>query len=517
MYSKRRSTRSTFWADLSRTQPERVQSAVHSTAVSAESVMLATPSYAARSASHPLTRQQENAALARYEDNVKSAFDRIEPVLREVAAMQHESEFEKRAQALAQAKLGYELPQHVLAKAWVDPLDMRALYAWCVFETYRRWVDDYYRQPTDFGLNGEEFASFMQSCGYHYLDFTPCADGRLAHAVRYVLRLPGSKVRRKAHAGAMFDVEESLQKWVEVEHSRYREGQPNMPDAPTRYLKVVMYHYCGSDPLHEGCAAHGSDTERAAAAGLSRLLEFKKAIETSFCCGASIDLLLIGIDTDTDAIRVHVPDAKGQVSLRRFIDAVALYEETYRSSAVEARERIKARVEQVAADEGAGAAAPGMMNLIASLLVNNLSQIDYVRRYHGGRYSDVGHNERFIGTGAGFDELQLRNLTYFAYLKTVEEGAADLDVGIKIFTGLNVSRGLPVPVVVRFDYPSHVPHARDRAVERCLRVGQALESRYAPLRVAGKLHVLMVIRDSQHGHGVGIVGSTLAGESAGVH
>lgn len=474
-------------------------------------------SYDARSASHPLTRQQENAALACYEENVKSAFDRIEPVLREVAAMQHESQFEKRAQALARDRLGYELPQHVLAKAWVDPLDMRALYAWCVFETYRRLVDDYYRQPMDFGLNGEEFASFMQSCGYHYLDFTPCADGRLAHAVRYVLRLPGSKVRRKAHAGAMFDVEESLQKWVEVEHSRYREGQPNTPDAPTRYLKVVMYHYCGSDPLHEGCAAHGSDTERAADAGLSRLTEFKKAIETSFCCGASIDLLLIGIDTDTDAIRVHVPDARGQISLRRFIDAVALYEETYSSSAADARERIKKRVAQVAADDCVSAAAPGMLNLIASLLANNMSQIDYVRRYHGGRYSDVGHNERFIGTGAGFDELQLRNLTYFAYLKTVEEGAADLDVGIKIFTGLNVSRGLPVPVVVRFDYPGSVPHARERAVERCLRVGQALESRYEQLRTSGKLHVLMVIRDSQHGRGVEIVGSTLAGESAGVH
>lgn len=519
MYPKRRPNRSIFWADFSRAQPEHAQGMTQGAAVKTGGAMPTTATYGSGSsaASHPLTRQQENAALARYEENVKGAFDRIEPVLREIAAMQHESEFEKRAQALAQAKLGYELPQHVLSKAWVDPLDMRALYAWCVFETYRRWVDDYYRQPLEFLGDGSEFVDFMQRCGYHYLDFTPCADGRLAHAVRYVLRLPGAKVRRKAHAGAMFDVEESLQKWVEVEHRRYREGQPNTADAPTRYLKVVMYHYCGSDPRHEGCAAHGSDNERAAAAGLSRLLEFKKAIETSFCCGASIDLLLMGIDTDTDAIRIHVPDGNGNISLHRYVDALALYDETYGKSAENAREQITTCVRQASAADAAGAATPGMVDLTARLLANNISQIDYVRRYHGGRYADIGHNERFIGTGAGFDELQLRNLTYFAYLKTVEEGAADLDVGIKIFTGLNVSRGLPVPVVVRFDYPSTVPHARDRAVERCRRVGQALESRYQSLHDAGKLHVLMVIRDIQHRHGVEIVGSSLAREPAGVH
>ena len=47
--------------------------------------------------------------------------------------------------------------------------------------------------------------------------------------------------------------------------------------------------------------------------------------------------------------------------------------------------------------------------------------------------------------------MHLRNLTYFAHLDTVEEGAPDLDVGVKIFRGLNVSRDLPIPVVVRFE------------------------------------------------------------------
>lgn len=502
MYAKRKSNRSTFWTGMT---PDTASRAV-----------IATPDYGTVTGAHPLTREQENAALARYEEGVKGAFDGIEALLRTVAAMQHEADFEQKAQARCRESLGYELPADVLARAWVDPLDMRALYAWCVFETYRAWVERYYRQSAGFGSDAREFAAFLQSCGYHYLDFTPCADGRLAHAVRYVLRLPEAIVRRRAHAGAMFDVEDSLEKWIEVEHSRYRQGEPNASDAGTRYLKVVMYHYCGSDP-HQGCAAHGSDDARAADAGLTRLLEFKTAIETSFCCGASIDLLLIGIDTDTDAIRVHVPDGNGAMTLGRYVDVSALYDETRAGGAEGARRGILAKLKNACADHGVPEPAPGMLRLMARLIENNVSQIDYVRRYHDGAYADVGHEERFIGTGAGFDELQLRNLTYFAYLKTVEEGADDLDVGIRIFTGLNIARGLPVPVVVRFDYAGSVPGARDRAVERCLRVGNALQFRYADLVADGKLHVLMVVRDNQRDGDVEIVESTLSGGSTEVH
>ena len=473
--------------------------------------------YTATAGAHPLTREQDNAALARYEESVKEAFDRIEGLLRNIAAMQHELDFEEEAQTLCRERLGYGLPAEVLARAWVDPLDMRSLYAWCVFETYREWVERYYQEPAGFGTDAQEFAAILESCGYHYLDFTPCADGRLAHTVRYVLRLPESMVRRKAHAGAMFDVEDSLEKWVEVEHSRYRQHKPNRPEAGTRYLKVIMYHYSSSDPHHLGCAAHGSDDARAATAGLTRLIEFKRAIETGFCCGAAIDLLLLGVDTDTDAIRVHVPDGNGEMTLARYVDAVALYENTRASGAESARNSILTRLKQACTDDDVAEPMQGMLRLMARLIENNFSQVDYVRRFHGGRYSDVGHEERFIGVGAGFDELQLRNLTYFAYLKTVEEGAEDLDVGIKIFKGLNVARGLPVPVVVRFDYAGIVPGARDRAVERCLRVGNALQFRYADLVSEGKLHVLMVIRDSQRDGGVEAVGTTVLSGSMRVH
>jgi carboxysome shell carbonic anhydrase len=315
-----------------------------------------------------------------------------------------------------------------------------------------------------------------------------------------VLRLPYRSVRRRSYAGALFDIEDSMDKWVETELLRFREGRPNTADVPTRYLKAVIYHFSSVDPEHEGCAAHGSDTRKAAQAGLDRLLAFQQAVQNTHCCGASIDRLLIGMDTDTDTIRVHVPDATGDIDLDRYIDSRDVYDRTRAMSAREAESWISDQVDAV----GNGSTT-GMLRLICHLLINNISQIDYVRVNHGDHYGDIGHAERFIGAGIGFEEVQLRNLTYFAYLKTVEEAAADMDVGIRIFTGLNVSHGLPVPVVVRYDYHGNVPGARERAEEHCRRVAAALRSRYPDLAGSGLLHTLQVVRDINAGGGIEVL------------
>lgn len=221
----------------------------------------------------------------------------------------------------------------------------------------------------------------------------------------------------------------------------------------------------------------------------------------------------MGIDTDTDAIRVHVPGLDGSTNLERWLDAREVYEATRHLAPTEGRQRIAALVEQAAA----ATPDPGMVRLIARLLENNLSQIDYVRQYHGGHYGDAGHSERFIGVGIGFKEVHLRNLTYFAYMDTVEEGAADLDVGVKIFKGLNVSRGLPVPVVVRFDYSGKVPGARDRAVRHGQRVLEAIKSRYADLHAEGLLHALITVHDKDRHAPAEAVGSTISFETGGGH
>ncbi len=461
---------------------------------------------------HPLTRGHENARLHAYERRAKDAFDAVVPTLKRISALQHEEDFEGRAQAIARERLGFELPQQILADAWVDQLDMRRLYAWCTFETYRRFCSDFFDADPLGGADGEGFQAFLQACGFHTLDISPCADGRLAHVISYVLRLPYRAVRRKSYAGAMFDIEDSIQKWVETEMLRYREGRPNTADAPTRYLKAVVYHYSSVDPHHEGCAAHGSDTAKAAAAGLERLLGFQQAIQNSFCCGASIDLLLIGLDTDTDAIRVHVPDGRGAIDLERFVDVQALYRETAGMSAQTAVAHVGEAVRRLQPD-----AAPGMQQLVVRLVENNISQVDYVRDYYGDHYPDIGHAERFIGAGIGFEEVQLRNLMYFAYLDTVEESTADLDVGIKIFTGLNVSRGLPVPVVVRFDYHGQVPGARDRAAAHCERVSSALRVRYAELAGRGLLHCLQVVRDCNVNGPLEVLGCSVLQPAVGAH
>lgn len=457
----------------------------------------------ATSKQHPLANSDENARLYNYERTIKDAFDGIVPVLREISALQHEGDFPDRAQAMANAKLGFALPESVLEDAWVDQLDMKRLFAWSVFQTYKRYSDDFFANDPLGNNDSEGFDDFLQGCGFHVLDITPCSDGRLAHFIRYVLRLPHHSVRRKSYAGAMFDIDNNVQKWVETEMLRFREGRPNKADAPTRYLKVVVYHFSSVDPAHEGCAAHGSDTRLAASSGLERLTEFQQAIENSFCCGASIDLLLIGLDTDTDSIRMHVPSGRGEISLENYVDSMQVFEQTSSMDAVAARSAINDSIYRCDSS-----VSDGMKQLCASFIENNISQIVYVRNMYGIHYPDTAHSERFIGVGIGFEEKQLRNLMYFAYLNTVEESLADLDVGVGIFTRLNVSHGLPVPVVVRFDYHSQVPGARKRAVQRCARVSSALMSRYADLAGKGLLHVMQLVRDCTTNGAVEVIGST---------
>lgn len=454
---------------------------------------------------HPLTDRERNQWLRTYDNQVKSSFDKIVEVLKRISALQHEPGFEQKAQALALDAFGFSLPEDVLAKAWVAQLDMRSLFAWCVFETYKRTSEAFF---TNNPLGGEEdtaFDAFVQDCGFHLLDVTPCADGRLAHAISYALRLPFSSVRRRPYAGALFDVERTVTRWIKTEHRRHREGVPNQAHEDTCYLKVVLYHFSSLDPHHQGCAAHGSDDAQAARSGLDRLHDFRQAVENSFCCGASVTLLLLGLDTDTDAIRIHVPTADGATNLNHWLDVREVYSQTMTMAPEAARQAIAERVRQ----DAEGAIEEGMVRFISRLLENNISQIDFVRQFHNGAYGDAGHAERFIGVGIGFKEIHLRNLTYFAHMETVEEGAADLDVGIKIFKGLNISRGLPVPVVIRHDFHSSVPGSRERAVRSCERLAAAVHGRYQDLSRQGFLHTLLTVRDGDHHKPPEVLGSSL--------
>ena len=462
---------------------------------------------------HPLTNQERNQQLHTYDSQVKGSFDKIVDVLKRISALQHEPGFEQKAQALASDALGFLLPEHTLANAWVTQLDMRSLFAWCVFETYKRTSETFFISDPLGGHEDPAFDAFIQDCGFHLLDVTPCADGRLAHAISYALRLPFSSVRRRPYAGAMFDVERTVTRWIKTEHRRHREGVPNQAHQDTCYLKVVVYHFSSLDPHHQGCAAHGSNDAQAASYGLDRLHDFRQAVENSFCCGASVTLLLLGLDTDTDAIRIHVPTSDGTTNLNRWLDSREVYSQTIAMAPQAARAAIRERVRQ----DVNGAIEDGMVRFISHLLENNISQIDFVRQFHNGAYKDAGHAERFIGVGIGFKEIHLRNLTYFAHMETVEEGAADLDVGIKIFKGLNISHGLPVPVVIRYDFHSSVPGSRERAVRSCERIAAAVHGRYQDLSQQGLLHTLLTVRDGDHHQPAEVLGSSLQASKEEVH
>lgn len=451
---------------------------------------------------HPLTNEMENRRLLAHEQTIKERFANIVPVLKRIAGLQHAVDFTEQAQAIAREQLGFELPAQILEDAWVDDLDMRALYGECVMQTLRLLAaqaqHNYPQRDTD------EAVTFFLDSGYHAVDISPCSDGRLKGLARYILRLPPGAVRsRKSYAGAMFDVEANVKRWIETELMRFREGYPVTADAGTRYLKMVVYHTSSSDPAHEGCAAHGSDERQAAEMGLKRLHEFRQAIENSFCCGASVDILLVGVDTDTDAIKVHVPDADGEINLYRTVDNLELYRQTVNDDENTARLKVYQAIQAASAKggwaQGNGEPHEGMRRLIATLLINNLSQIEYVCGNWGGRYPDIGHAERFISVGDGFEEFQLRNLAYFAHLNTVEEGAPDMDVGIKIFKKLNVKHGLPIPLAIHFRYDSRVPGSRERTVERCQRVKAAIETRYAELSRNGLLACGMTVQNKQPG------------------
>jgi hypothetical protein len=118
-----------------------------------------------------------------------------------------------------------------------------------------------------------------------------------------------------------------------------------------------------------------------------------------------------------------------------------------------------------------------------------------VNDYENGEYSDIGHAERFIGVGNSFEEVQLRNLSYYSFLDTIEEGAADIDVGLKIFKGLNITKGLPVPIIIRCDYDGRVPGSRDRAKAKARRINLAIHNRYEELSKSYFLDTLLTLRD----------------------
>jgi len=430
---------------------------------------------------HPLAEPALSAALKQRAEEIAAAFARIEPVLRRLAPRQFDDAFPEEAHRELANSLGVDIPAAELESSWSTPLDLGRIHARCVLGTFRNLVEREFDRNLALLLDeGESAEVLIRRFGFHAVDITACADGRLAGAVDFILRVPPAVVVwRDAYAGAMFDVEDALHRWEAVELRRWREGWPNDASEPTRYLKIGLYHFSSVDPRHLGCAAFGSDEVRAATAVLGRLQEFEGAVESTQCCEASAATLLVGVDTDTDAIRVHVPDAAGETDVDRFVSSATLYEQTASLEREAAKEFIRHAVADCAGVDAADAATEGMRWLCGYLLKNNIGQVDAVVGWNGGRYADSGHAEKLVVAGDAIDDVQLRNLAFQAQMGTLEEGAVDLDVGIEVLGKMNGPQGLGVPVLVHVAYDERIPGASARAQARACRLAAAIEARYA--------------------------------------
>ncbi|MDP8907782.1 MAG: carboxysome shell carbonic anhydrase, partial [Chloroflexota bacterium] len=419
-------------------------------------------------------------ALKQRAEDIEAAFALIEPVLRRLAPRQFDDGFPEQAHGELVNSLGVDIPAAELESSWSTPLDLGRIHARCVLGTFANLVEREFNRNLAPLEEGESTEVLIRRFGFHAVDITACADGRLAGAVDFILRVPPAVVVwRDSYAGAMFDVEDALHRWEAVELRRWREGRPNDASEPTRYLKIGLYHFSGVDPRHQGCAAFGSDETRAATALLARLQEFEGAVESTQCCGASAATLLVGVDTDTDAIRVHVPDAAGETYVDRFVSSATLYEQTASLEREAAKEFIRQAVADCTGVDADDAATEGMRWLCGYLVKNNIGQVDAVRGWNGGRYADSGHAEKLLVAGDAIDDVQLRNLAFQAQMRTLEEGAVDLDVGIEVLGRTNARQGLAVPMLVHVDYDGRIPGASAGAQARARRLAAAIETRYA--------------------------------------
>jgi hypothetical protein len=224
------------------------------------------------------------------------------------------------------------------------------------------------------------------------------------------------------------------------------------------------------------------------------LEQFADAVRNVHGASARAAILLVGVDTDTDAIRVHVPDANGRMRIDRYADSLSLHQQTAHLPREAAKDAIRDATAACAGVSAADPATEGMRWFCGYLLKNNIAQVESVRAHQGGRYQDAGHTEQLIVVGDAVDEVQLRNLAFQAQMETVEEGASDLDTGIAILRQAHEARGLAVPILVHFRHDPRLPGSAERAAYKARRMMAAIIARYPALAARKKIFVQAVLR-----------------------
>jgi carboxysome shell carbonic anhydrase len=419
-------------------------------------------------------------ALVARASAIETAFKAVTATVAGLATRQFDPEFAAFAADRLRSALGVEIARERFDAAWNRPLDLVALQAEAVVRVFARLVGEAGDRARNALVEGEPATEVIARWGFHAIDISACADGRVAGLLDHVLRVPAPVVTaRRSYAGAMFPVAETLGQWERVELRRLREGRPNPAGAGTRYLKIGVYHYSSRDPRHEGCAAHGSDDARAAGLLLGRLEDFAAAVERRHGAGDGVALLLVGLDTDTDAIRVHVPGPDGRIDTDRFVSSLELHTRTAALSREAAKQEVRAAVAEAAGTAQDDPATEGMRWFCGYLLKNNIAQVEAVRSRFGGAYPEAGHDEKLIVIGDPVDDVQLRNLAFQAQMASVEEGAGDLVVGLRILATRLSPQGLAVPVLILRAYDPEIPGDEERAASAALAMRAAVAARHA--------------------------------------
>ncbi|CAD0186792.1 hypothetical protein RUESEDTHA_03703 [Ruegeria sp. THAF57] len=425
---------------------------------------------------HPFAEPNIAALLDQREAAFSSRYLQLKTVLTNLAPRQFEVDFAQTAVS-ALAAIDIEADPNWFVADWNSPLHMGDIHARCVTRLFASVAKANPEQNLFERFDGARIEDLIARWGFHAIDITPCADGRLAGLLGAVLRVPPSIVTaRRSYAGAMFNVASAVQSWEKVELQRLFAAKADQTDSRSRFLKIGAYHFSSGDPDHAGCAAHGSDDTAATNDLLKRLTQFREAIHARYDAGDEVALLLIGVDTDTDAIRVHVPDRNGDIDAARFVGSTDLYSETLDQARDTAKETVRTRVAECAKVDADDTETRGMRWFCGYLLKNNLAQVDAVTQKHGGPYPVKDHAEKLIVIGDPLDDVQQRNISFQAQMNSVEEGSDDLSVGLSILGRICADQQVSVPVLVLRRFDPLVPGDREAAIRGAQRMARAVNA-----------------------------------------
>lgn len=203
---------------------------------------------------------------------------------------------------------------------------------------------------------------------------TMCMDGRVNLTV--YCELPVGIVSPFRNIGGRYDLgwpllRDSLD---ELEKYAYRKRRPMM--------LIITYHWSAGDE-HRGCAGFKYQTSEAVAS----MKRFKAQVDR--CYGSRIYTVLVGLETDSEALVVHEENGK----------------------AIDMRERDSASAQDIPATlQAFFPSIPEQVRAdLANLLFGNIRHIAAVRA-ETRHLDEFKHNERVLAIGQGFDWLRNENV-----------------------------------------------------------------------------------------------------------